>query len=49
MTLEEKATTILEAMGEYTQVNWNMKEFYLKGIINGLKKIQEEEKGEALE
>ena len=25
-------------MGE--QVNWNMKEFYLKGIINGLKKIQ---------
>lgn len=45
MTDKEKAELILEGLDEYLQVNWNMKEFYIKGILNGLKKIRESEKG----
>lgn len=43
MTLEEKAMMILESMEEYVTINWNMKEYYLKGIIAGLKNIDKEE------
>lgn len=41
MTDKEKAELILEGLDEYLQVNWNMKEFYIKGILKGLKKIRE--------
>lgn len=43
MTDEEKAKIILEALDEYTQVNWNFEKYYIKGIKNGLKKIKEKE------
>jgi poly-beta-hydroxyalkanoate depolymerase len=41
MTDKEKAELILEGLDEYLQVNWNMKEFYIKGILKGFKKIKE--------
>lgn len=43
MTDKEKAEMILEGLDEYLQVNWHMKEFYIKGILKGLKKIREAE------
>lgn len=43
MTVEEKAKIILESLDEFLQVNWNFEEYYIKGIKNGLKKIEERE------
>lgn len=43
MTKEEKAKIILEHLDEYIQVDWNFKQFYLKGIIKGLKEIEQRE------
>ena len=46
MTYEEKAKIILEALDEYMQVNWNFEKYYVKGIKNGLKKIERREQDE---
>ena len=43
MTDIEKAKIILEQLEEYIQVDGSFEEFYLKGILNGLKKIKENE------
>lgn len=42
MSIEEQARLILEGLDKYIQVDWNMEEFYLKGIIEGLKQIPKE-------
>ncbi|WP_158077362.1 hypothetical protein [Caenibacillus caldisaponilyticus] len=46
MTNEEKAKIILEHLDEYIQVNWSLEKFYIKAIVNGLKKIEQREKEE---
>lgn len=46
MNKQEKAKKILESMDQYMQINWNLEEFYLKGIVNGLTKIEEMERGD---
>lgn len=43
---EEKAKIILESMDQYIQINWNLEEFYLRGIVNGIRKIEEMERGD---
>ncbi|MEG2937545.1 MAG: hypothetical protein RR812_03980 [Vagococcus sp.] len=40
MSIEKQATLILEGLDKYIQVDWNMSEFYLKGIIEGLREVQ---------
>lgn len=44
MTDKEKAKIILEKLDDVIQINWNMEEFYLKAIVNGLKAIEKENK-----
>jgi len=44
MTNLEKAKILLESLDEVIQVNWNIEEFYLKAILNGLERIEREEK-----
>lgn len=46
MNKQEKAKIILEQLDEYIQVNWNLEEFYLKAIMNGLNEIEERENNE---
>lgn len=46
MKNDEKAKIILEHLEKYLQVNWAFEEFYIKGIMNGLRKIDEKERGE---
>jgi|GEM_PF-1978279 len=46
MKNDEKAMIILEHMEKYLQIDWSFEEFYIKGIMNGLRKIDEKEKGE---
>ncbi|WP_161878608.1 hypothetical protein [Alkalibacterium sp. MB6] len=46
MKNDEKAKIILEHMEKYLQVDYAFEEFYIKGIMNGLRKIDEKEKGE---
>lgn len=40
MTKQEEAKMILESLEEYIQVNAAFEEFYLKGIMNGLREIE---------
>lgn len=44
MNNQEKAKIILEALEEYINVDFNFEEFYLKGILKGLKEIEKHEK-----
>jgi hypothetical protein len=44
MNKQEKAEIILEALDEYLQVDWNFKDFYIKGIMKGLTQIENNEK-----
>jgi len=48
MKNDEKAKIILEHLEKYLQVNWAFEEFYIKGIMNGLREIDKQEaaKGE---
>lgn len=46
MKNDEKAMIILEHMEKYLQVDWAFEKFYIKGIMNGLREIDEKEKGE---
>ena len=39
MTKREEAEIILAELEEYIQVDSNFEEFYIKGIMNGLLKI----------
>lgn len=41
LTQREKAEIILEALSYYVEIDWNFREFYLKGIERGLKKLEE--------
>ncbi|PGV00807.1 hypothetical protein [Bacillus cereus] len=43
MTDKEKAMLILETLDEHIQIDWNLEEYYLKGILLGLKKLEEKE------
>lgn len=43
MTYEEKAQIILESLDNRINVNWNLEEFYIKSIIEGLVKIEKED------
>lgn len=45
LTNEEKAKIILEGLDHYLQINHSLEEFYVKGIINGLKEIDRKEFG----
>jgi len=42
----EKAKIILENMEKHLQINWNLEEFYLRGIIKGLLEIEKGDKDE---
>lgn len=45
MDRKEKAKIILENMDKHSfQVDWNLEELYLKGIIEGLKEIERKKK-----
>lgn len=41
MTYEEKALMILEVMDKTMQIDWNLKNLYIKAIIDGLKELDE--------
>jgi len=41
MNLTKQAEIILEELDKYISIDWNFKEAYIKGIIEGLKRIQE--------
>lgn len=43
MDILEKAKIILEALDKYHSVDYAFEDFYLKGIMNGLKKVEEME------
>lgn len=49
MTNKEKAIIILVGLDNFINVNWNMEEYYLKGIIKGLEEVEKMEKEEVLE
>ena len=40
MTYEEKALIILEGMDKTMQIDWNLKNLYIKAIVNGLKELE---------
>lgn len=43
LSKKEKAEIILENMEKYLQVDYAFKDFYIKGIVNGLNEIEKEE------
>ena len=43
LSKKEKAEIILENMEKYLQVDYGFKDFYIKGIVNGLNEIEKEE------
>lgn len=47
MSEKEKARIILESLDEYIQVDWNFEDYYIKAIVEGLKKIKQKEKQQA--
>ncbi|MHC5215427.1 hypothetical protein ACYSNR_02095 [Enterococcus sp. LJL128] len=40
MQEHEKALVILEELDKLIQVDWNFKDVYLEGIINGFREIE---------
>ena len=49
MTDEEKAEIMLEEMDTVMQIDWNLKEFYIKAIKKGLKEIERRERSETID
>jgi len=49
MTDEEKAEIMLEEMDTVMQIDWNLKEFYIKAIKKGLKEIERREQSETID
>lgn len=43
MTYKEQAELILASLNHYILVEWNFKEYYLKGIMQGLEEIKKVE------
>ena len=43
MKNSEKAKIILDHMEKYLQINWAFEEYYIKGIMNGLREIDKKE------
>ena len=41
-----KAKIILESLDDYMNINYNLEDYYLRGIIRGLQKIDKQEKEE---
>lgn len=41
MTDNEKAEIILENLDKVIQVDWNMKKYYVRAIIDGIKEVRE--------
>ncbi|HZW68982.1 MAG TPA: hypothetical protein VFF20_10365 [Pseudogracilibacillus sp.] len=46
MTRIEKAKVILDNMEHYLQIDYAFEEYYLKGIMNGLREIERREEDE---
>lgn len=44
MTYEEQAKIILEKMDKFIQIDWNFEKYYLQGIVDGLKEIDQKKK-----
>lgn len=44
MDKKQQARIILEALDEYLQIDWNFEEYYIKGIVKGLDKIEKQER-----
>lgn len=44
MNEDEKAEIMLEEMDSVMQIDWNLKEFYIKAIKKGLRAIDKQEK-----
>lgn len=40
VTLRDKAIIMLEELDKHIQINWNMKDIYIKAIESGLQKIE---------
>lgn len=49
MSIDEKAEIMLEEMDTVMQIDWNLKEFYLKAIKKGLVKIEGSEQDEKVQ
>lgn len=49
MSIDEKAELMLEEMDTVMQIDWNLKEFYLKAIKKGLKEIERREQSETID
>lgn len=46
MSLDEKAEVMLEEMDKVMQIDWNLKEFYIKAIKKGLRELERREQNE---
>ncbi len=44
MNIDEKAMMILEGMEKHMQIDWNLEEWYLNAIKEGLREIEKKEK-----
>ena len=44
MTDKEKAKIILKGLDKYLQVDFNLQEYYLAGIMIGLEEVRKQEK-----
>lgn len=41
MTDNEKAEIILENLDKHIQVDWNIKKYYIRAIVEGIKEVRE--------
>mgnify|MGYP004709135563 CR=1 FL=1 len=46
MNIDEKAMMILEGMEKHMQIDWNLEQWYLNAIKEGLREIEKKEKEE---
>ena len=44
MNIDEKAMMILEGMEKHMQIDWNLEDWYLNAIKEGLREIEKKEK-----
>lgn len=46
ITEHQKAEIMLEHLSEFINIDWNLEEYFLKAIKNGLREIKENEKAD---
>jgi hypothetical protein len=46
LTEHQKAEIMLEHLSEFINIDWNLEEYFLKAIKNGLREIKENEKAD---